>query len=95
MRYLVFVTANAQRDIQKSIDWENERSKGLGARLLRCIGQKLKSISISPFSGTVRYDNVRCITVSKFHYLIHYMVNSKQQVIILRVLATKRKPTWE
>lgn len=94
MPYAVILTANAEVDIQQAINWEEERSAGLGKRFFDVL-ERLKDVAAIPSMGSFRYDNVRCAKVKTFQYLVHYMVNDEpQQVIILRVLHTSRKPTW-
>ena len=95
MRYQVITTGNARKDIQDAIDWENNRDNKLGKHFLAEIEQKLTAVSRTPRLAAVRYDNVRCLVTTKFSYLIHYTIDDNlQQVIILRVLHTSRKPIW-
>ena len=95
MPFAVNITLNVRRDIQKAIDWENDRSPNLGGRFLDYLQLKFHSLSITPFIGSVRYDNVRCTTTDVFQYLIHYIVDSElQTIIIVRVLHTKQKTIW-
>ena len=54
MAFAVITTTNARRDMQQAIDWEN-----LGARFLEFLHLKFTSLSITPFIGSVRYENVR------------------------------------
>jgi len=95
MLYSIITTTNARRDIQNAIDWEEQRKLGLAKRFIAILEQKLFSICRSPYIGSVRYANVRCIVTDVFQYLIHYIVDDdSQQIIILRVLHTSRKPVW-
>ena len=90
MAFAVITTTNARRDMQQAIDWEN-----LGARFLEFLHLKFTSLSITPFIGSVRYENVRCTTTDVFQYLIHYTVDIElTQIIIIRVLHTRQKPIW-
>jgi len=40
MPYLVVVTANARKDIQEAINWEDKRHPGLGLRFLADFEQR-------------------------------------------------------
>ena len=96
MPYSVITTTNARRDIQQAIDWEDERSSGLGKRFLDDLTQRFDDIATVPKLGSVRYQNIRCTHTETFTYLIHYFVDDeKQTVFILRVLNSKRKPVWD
>jgi len=95
MPFTVNITLNARRDIQKAIDWENDRSPNLGGRFLDYLHLKFHSLSTTPFIGSVRYATVRCTTTDVFQYLIHYTVDTElQKITIIRVLHTKQKPIW-
>jgi plasmid stabilization system protein ParE len=95
MLYTIITTTNARRDIQDAIDWENMRQPGLAKRFLNDLEQKLSAIAAAPHIGSVRYENVRCIATNIFPYLIHYITDEdRQQIVILRVLHTSRKPIW-
>lgn len=95
MAYSIATTASARKDIQDAIDWENTRNPDLGLRFFNQLHNKFSSISITPFVGSVRYENVRCTNIEVFDYLIHYIVDEvAQKVIIIRVLHTRRMPIW-
>jgi plasmid stabilization system protein ParE len=95
MLYTVITTTNARRDIQHAIDWEDKRKPGLAKRFLKDLDHKLLSVAITPYIGSVRYENVRCIVTDIFQYLIHYIVDDNlQRVIVLRILHTSREPIW-
>lgn len=93
MLFVITTTANARRDIQQAIDWENGRQTNLGARFLNNLHIKLERLSQTPYIGSVRYENVRCTIIPVFQYMIHYTVNETAGVVtVLRVLHVKRKP---
>ena len=95
MPFAIITTTNARRDIQMAIDWENERSPNLGERFLASLQLKINALSITPFMGSIRYENVRCTATDIFQYLIHYTADRElEQIIILRVLHMKQKPIW-
>jgi len=93
--FTIVTTTNSRRDIQDAIDWENHRKLGLATHFLEELDQKLSLISRTPYVGAIRYENVRCLPTKVFHYLIHYIVDdAQQQIYILRILHTSRKPVW-
>ena len=95
MPYSVITTTAARRDIQEAIDWEDERSPGLGKRFFTDLEQRFIKIADVPKLGSIRYENIRCTTTKVFQYLIHYIIDDRQQTVtILRVLHIKRKPIW-
>jgi plasmid stabilization system protein ParE len=95
MLYTIITTANSRADVQDAIDWENSREAGLANQFLKDLEQKLSAISRTPHMGAIRYENVRCVTTKIFSYLIHYTVDETQEnIYILRILHTSRKPIW-
>ncbi len=93
MLFRIVTTPNALIDIQEAINWENHRHPGLGKRFFVYLEQRLSLLAFTPFTGSIRYDNVRCTTTKVFKYIIHYIVNeSESKIIILRVLHASRKP---
>ncbi len=93
MPFTIITTANARRDIENAIEWENERKPGLGRGFLKDLDKKLTAVSITPGTGSIRYDNVRCTVTKVFSYIIHYIVvDALKQIIVLRVLHSSRRP---
>jgi plasmid stabilization system protein ParE len=96
MQYKIIITSNANKDIQKAIYWEEDRSKGLGEKFYLDLDKRLKTLANSPAIGTIRYDDVRCISTKVFQYLIHYTINdSQKEITILRIWHTRQNPIGE
>jgi len=64
--YLIVTTANARKDVQKAIKWENKRKAGLATRLLADIEVKLVVVSKTPYIFAIRYEDVRCALTDIF-----------------------------
>ena len=79
MSFSIIITDSANRDIQKAIDWENNRSQGLGFRFYKFLQQKFTLLSNTPAIGSIRYENVRCTAIDVFSYLIHYTIDLQMQ----------------
>ena len=93
--YLLITTLNSRKDILHAFDWEELRKEGLGKRFLHELDKKFETLTITPYLGSIRYEDIRCTSIDVFSYIIHYWVNeASQQVIILRVLNTRQKPIW-
>jgi len=96
MPYAVKMAPGALKDIDESFEWYNEQIPGLGNRFINCIDERITELSITPNSGSVRYDNVRCALVKIFPYTIHYSVDEKlKTLIVFRILHISKKPLWE
>jgi hypothetical protein len=95
MAYISITTTNARRDIQQAIDWENMRKPGLGEYFLSDFEAKITDLEITPALGSIRYENVRITFTKIFPYNIHYVIDdTKQLVIILRVLSQYKEPIY-
>ena len=95
MSFIIITTTNARRDIQQAIDWENLRKQGLAIYFLDDLDKKLQALSVTPGMGSIRYENVHITHTSIFSYNIHYTIDDAlQQITILRVLHSSRKPLW-
>lgn len=95
MPFTINLTANARRDIQAAIDWENGRSPGLGRRLFEVVDRMMIHLATAPLGGSIRYDAIRVRETDVFPYLIHYGVDERNETVtVLRVLHTSRKPEW-
>jgi plasmid stabilization system protein ParE len=86
----------ALKDIDESYEWYNVQKAELGNRFINCLDERITELSITPNSGSIRYDNIRCALVKVFPYLIHYSVDETSEVIIVyRILHISKKPQWK
>ena len=92
MKVKIFIQVEAMEDIQQGIDYYNEQQKGLGKKFHTQIKNTFKELKTSPFFQ-IRYDDVRCLLVKKFPYLIHYVLDEKKKsVTIYRLRHTSMNP---
>ncbi len=85
MIYRVLLEPEARTDIQEGIDWYNKVESGLGKRFLSDVEAQIDYLSKSPFHQ-IRYDNVRCLPLEIFPYMIHYTVDEDAKTIIIRAV---------
>lgn len=86
----VVISSRAKGDIQEVISWYNVKQPDLGKRFHKLIKQAISIISLNPHFA-IKYDDVRCLKVKKFPYLIHYIIDG-EVVYILAVICTHRNP---
>lgn len=96
MKYKVVIQPEVFDDIQEGIDWYNSRQNGLGKRFFSAVQQEFKTLRINP-GFQVRYDEVKCLPVKKFPYMVHYYVNEQSKiVVIMGVINTNLNPSiWK
>jgi len=81
----------AERDIQSALDWYESREPGLGDDFLDAVQNKLELIRNFPESCPVIYRDVRRAVVSRFPYVVFYVVGPAR-VSVLAVLHHSRNP---
>jgi toxin ParE1/3/4 len=96
MKFSVKIEAEAYQDIQQGIDWYNQQAEKLGYKFYKELKKTIDQLKTTPFLQ-VRYDNVRCLPLKKFPYMIHFTVHEAEKVAIIRaVLNTARNPAcWK
>ncbi len=88
MRFRVRVLPLAKADIQESIKWYNHRQEGLGRRFHGEVKQVLEHLASNPFFEN-RYEDVRCVTLRRFPFMVHFSVDqSRNEVIVHAVFHT-------
>ena len=91
-RFKVFITPRAHDEIQQGIDYYNEQVKGLGKKFHASVKETIVSLRKFPFHQ-IRYDDVRCLLVKKYPYILHYTLHEKDSYVILHaVIHTSLNP---
>jgi toxin ParE1/3/4 len=96
MVFKIVITRNAFIDTFDGIEWYENQTKGLGKKFYHSVQKRYKTIQQNPYFQ-IRYDDVRCLPLEKFPYLIHFVVEEeRKRVVILGIICTHRDPkTWE
>lgn len=84
-------------DLQKNIKWYNEKQSGLGSRFFKAVKEQFPRIKKYPYGIAVRYEEVRCVKVKGFPYMIHFKVFPDINTVkVIAVFSTDRDPLiWE
>lgn len=89
--YKVKIEPEALAEIQEITDWYNEQQTGLGKRFQNTTIKLINSLNKNPQIYAFRYNEIRCLQVKKFPYMIHFYINSNT-VEVLAVISTDRNP---
>ncbi len=81
----------AEHDIQAAYDWYESQRPALGEAFLVAVRQRLEAVRAFPESSPIIYRDVRRAVVSRFPYLIFYVVRPTR-VSVLAVLHHARDP---
>ena len=80
-------------DIQQTINWYNDKQKGLGKKFFSALKKHYSLLKKDPFCIAIKYDNIRCLPVSKYPYCIHYRIeNNSATVVVFAIYHTSRNP---
>jgi len=92
MAFTTVLDPRAIQDIQKAIDYYEEQQPGLGVQFEDSLNEYLRKLEQNPFFQ-VRYDNVHCLPLKKYPYMIHFTIDEQEQLITVRaVFNTFRDP---
>jgi plasmid stabilization system protein ParE len=91
--YRLKIEPEALSDIQDIINWYNQQKDGLGERFYQIIIFQIDSLNKTPHIYSIRYKQIRCMSVNKFPYMIHFYINEEtKSVEVLAVISTSRNP---
>lgn len=83
MAFSITVEPVALVDIQQGIDYYDAKQVGLGRKFEAALNRHFISLERNPFFE-VRYEQVRCLPVKNYPYMIHFTVNEATQSVIVR-----------
>ena len=93
MTYAIKLHSLAEKELEESYQWYEERSAGLGKRFMTEVNKRLERISLSPLSYAKKQNNYREVLVDTFPFTIVYEVYEKQKVVFVSyIFHTKRNP---
>ncbi|OSZ82850.1 hypothetical protein CAP35_06185 [Chitinophagaceae bacterium IBVUCB1] len=94
-QYKILFSPHALNDIEQATQYYNHQQDGLGKRFASEVLKAIESIKKNPALVSVRYDDIRCIVVKKFPFMIHYAFDEKLKIVtIYAVYSTYREPLW-
>jgi mRNA-degrading endonuclease RelE of RelBE toxin-antitoxin system len=97
VEYKIIIDKDALHDIQAVTDWYNTRLTGLGKKFQSQVKSQINSLKHNPNIYSIRYNEVRCLIVKKYPYMVHFKVDDKNlKVEIFAVIHTSRNPEiWD
>ncbi len=92
MKFEVIIDKRALSDIKQAAEYYDTQSEGLGQRFKNVLDEHISIIGVNPFFS-VRYNDIRCIPVKKFPFMIHFSVDERDKIIkVHAVFHTSRNP---
>lgn len=96
MAFILKIEPEVLQDIQEGMEWYNKQQPGLGNTFYAEIKSFFEILKINPFFQ-VRYDEVRCLPLRKYPYMIHFTIDEERKIVIVRaVFNTSQNPViWK
>ena len=95
MRYHLIIKSKAEKDLQQSFEWYQEKKQGLGDELIEQTEVTIRKILDNPYQYPRIHGEIRRALVRRFPYSILYIVE-KDTVSIIAIFHCKRNPSeWE
>lgn len=92
MVYTVVIDPRAIQDIQEAVDYYEKQQPGLGKKFESVVDKHLITLQKNPFFR-IRYDNVHCLPLKKYPYMVHFTVDEDHKLVTVRaVFNTLRNP---
>ncbi|NOU48642.1 MAG: type II toxin-antitoxin system RelE/ParE family toxin [Bacteroidales bacterium] len=92
-KYKLKIEPDALSDIQEIANWYNLAQVNLGRRFQNAVIRQINGLKQNPQLFTIRYQEIRCMLVKRFPYMVHFHIDEQANtVIILAVISTSRNP---
>jgi plasmid stabilization system protein ParE len=92
-RFRIKIEPEALEDIRDITDWYNEAQEGLGKRFQNTVIKQINSLKKDPQIYAIRYNEIRCVIVKKFPYMVHFYIDSEKNTVeVLAVISFARNP---
>jgi hypothetical protein len=92
MKWKVTLSVRAKSQIDTHFRYYELQQAGLGERFLDVLLEHVDILERTPFAQ-LRYDNVRCIPVKGFPFMLHFTVDeAKKSVNVQAVIHTSLNP---
>lgn len=90
--FKIIADPKVKDDLKEARDFLNSRRRGFGKKFLLEYKTTLKHLQKTPHFQ-VRYNDVHCLPMKTFKYMIHFKVNIQtKQVHIYAILSTHQDP---
>lgn len=83
--FKVLFDPESRQDLQEAITWYNHQKKGLGTEFYYAVREEIERLRLNPFFQ-YRYDNVRCVPVRRFPFMIHFTVEEEKGIVVIRAI---------
>ncbi len=91
--FLVVKHDKLNDDLQSIVDYYNEQKDKLGNDFFYFALKQMKRLKNDCYLYEIKYQNIRCVQVYGFPYLIHYTINEERKLVyILAIIGMRQNP---
>ncbi len=97
MNYKLAFHPLVNRDVQEVISYYNSKKEGLGIDFFNELQREYRTLKINPLFQ-IRYNDIRCLPLKRFPYMIHYSVDTLTKVVFIEAVyntAKNPKTNWK
>ena len=91
MNYQVFISPEAEFDLEDNYKYYESQNTGLGSEFIRAIDASLSLIQRNPFAYPCVYRKVRRKLIRKFPYGLFYVIKD-EMIVVVACFHVKRDP---
>jgi len=92
-KFRIYIEPEVLNDIQDAVDYYMAINPKLALQFFQTIDKQFLTLQKNHSSFAIRYDNIRCLPLKKFPYMIHYLVSSDEQTVSIKaVFCTYQNP---
>lgn len=84
--YQLQITPEALIEIQEAVYYYNSRRKGLGKTFFQELRADFATIRRNPLHCSIRYDEVRWLSMDRFPFAAHFTLDDTSKVIIIQAV---------
>lgn len=93
MRFILAFNPEFYTDLEHAIDWYESQQPGLGNKFFLTVRNKTSRLQSAALNFAIRYDDIRCLPINKFPYMIHYRIDIEHRLVKIEALFhTSRNP---
>ena len=85
MPFKIKIELEAHLDIQKGIEWYSQHQKKLGEKFYLAVISRIDTLAVNPHFE-IRYDQIRCLPIKKFPFMIHFTVDESKNLVVIRAV---------
>jgi len=87
------IDKDALLDIIEARNWYSAQKHDLGFRFQKRIISQISKLKSIPERYPIKYDDIRCMPINKFPFLVHFSINNFHKIITIHaVFHTSRNP---